>query len=372
MRILFTGGGTGGHVFPILAIVREIRRIYSKKDLEFFFVGPKDEFGTILLSQEGIEVKEILAGKFRRYFSFQNFIDILIKTPIGILQSFFYILFQIKPQLIFSKGGYGSLPVILCGKILGKPIFIHESDAVPGLSNRISSRWAKKIFISFPKTEYFPLEKTVLVGNPIRKELLEGSKDKAQELFRLTLKKPVILFMGGSQGAEMINDFVLRILNMILKDFEIIHQCGRENFKGVKSEAQVVIEKDLEEYYHPFPFLSEEELKNAYNASDFIVSRAGSGSIFEIAAVGKPSILVPLPSAAANHQVKNAYQYAENGACLVFEQENLIPNFFLEKIRYLFLEQIELEKMKNQALRFSRPLAARAIARHILEYLMLE
>ncbi|MBU4274728.1 undecaprenyldiphospho-muramoylpentapeptide beta-N-acetylglucosaminyltransferase [Patescibacteria group bacterium] len=371
MRILFTGGGTGGHVFPLVAIIREIRKLYLKKDLEFFYIGPKDEFGSILLSQEDVRVMTISAGKIRRYFSFQNFIDILFKIPWSFFQSFYYLV-KIDPQLIFSKGGFGSLPVTLCAKLLKMPIFLHESDVVPGLSNRIASKRAKRIFTSFPETEYFDLSKIILIGNPIRSEILGGSKEKAKELFNLTIEKPVFLFLGGSQGAEFINDFVLRILNTLLQDFEIIHLCGFANLKEVQAEAQVIINKDLEKYYHLYSFLDEEKLKNAYEVADFAVARAGSGTIFEIAATAVPSILVPLPSAAANHQAKNAYAYAETGAAIVMEQDNLTPNFFLEKIRYLFSRPETLVKMKEEALRFSKPLAAKTAARNILEYLMLE
>lgn len=371
MRILFTGGGTGGHVFPLIAIIRAIRKLYPKKDLEFFYLGPEDEFGSILLSQEDVKVKTISAGKIRRYFSFQNFVDVLFKIPLGVIQAFYHLV-KIEPHLVFSKGGYGSLPVVFCARLFKIPIFLHESDIAPGLSNRIASKWAKKVFISFPKTEYFDLNEAILVGNPIREELLEGSKDKAKELFNLALGRPVLLFSGGSQGAEFINDFVLRVLNDLLKEFEIIHLCGIQNLKDVQAEAQVVISKDLAKYYHPFSFFNEEELKHAYRAVDFIVSRAGSGSIFEIAALGIPSILVPLSSASANHQAKNAYTYASSGGALVMEEDNLTPNFFLGKLRYLFLHPEKLEKMKEEALRFSKPLAAKTIARHILESLMIE
>ena len=225
MKILFTGGGSGGHVFPIVAIAREIRRIYTKKDLEFYYLGPKDEFWLIMLNQEDFKIKTIISGKIRRYFSYQNFIDILFKIPFGFLQSIFLILI-IRPQLIFSKGGSGSISVTYCAKFLGIPVFLHESDIAPGLSNRVTSKWAKKIFISFPKTEYFDPAKTILVGNPIRKELLEGDKKAAGDLFDLTFQKPIILFLGGSQGAEALNDFVLNILNDFLKEFELIHVCG--------------------------------------------------------------------------------------------------------------------------------------------------
>lgn len=370
MKILFTGGGTGGHIFPIVAIAREIRRIYSKKNLEFYYVGPKDEFGLILLSQEDFIIKTIISGKIRRYFDWQNFTDILFKIPLGVAQSFFLLL-KIKPDLIFSKGGSGSIAVTFCAKLLGIPVFLHESDVVPGLSNQKTSKWAKKVFTSFPKTEYFDPEKVTLVGNPIRKELLEGDKETAKQLFNLTFEKPVIMICGGSQGAEAINDFILIILNDVLKNFEIIHITGRENFKETEAESQVVVDKNLEKYYHPVGFLDEGKLKHAYKAADFIISRSGSSAIFEIAALGKPSILIPLPTAAADHQAKNAYAYADTGASLVVEQDNLTSNFFMEKIHSLFLHKETMERMKEQALAFSKPLAAKALAREILEFLTL-
>jgi len=373
MKILFTGGGTGGHVFPIIAITREIRRIYTKKDLRFFYLGPKDDFGSILLSQEGIKPKTIMAGKIRRYFElkslFQNFVDIFFKIPIGFLQAFLYIFFW-SPDLIFSKGGYGSLPTVLAGWILQVPIFLHESDISPGLANRFLNRFSLEVFASFPRTEYFPLNKMILVGNPIRREILEGSAKEAKEIFKLTGEKPVILILGGSQGAQRINDMLLLVLPEVLTDFELIHQCGEKNFEQVKAEANVVItDENLKKYYHPFPFLREEELKQAYAAADLIISRAGSGSIFEISALGKPSILIPLPEAAQNHQVKNAYSFAENKACLVIEEANLSPHFFLGKLKYLISHPQDLEKMKKGAREFSKPRAARIIAEYVIEYL---
>jgi len=371
MKILFTGGGTGGHVYPIVAIVREIRRIYPKKDLEFYYLGPKDDFGLILLSQEDFIIKTIVSGKIRRYFSLQNFVDILFKIPFGTIQGFFLLL-AIKPDLIFSKGGSGSIAVTYSARLLRIPVFLHESDVVPGLSNQTTAKWAKKIFTSFPKTEYFDPEKITIVGNPIRKEILDGDKETAAEIFNLTLSKPIILIIGGSQGAEAINDFILLILNNLLRDYELIHVTGTKNLKEEEAEAQVVEEKDEDIYYHPVGFLDEGKIKHAYKAADLIISRSGSGSIFEIAAIGKPSILIPLPSAAGNHQSKNAYAYAETGASMVVEQENLTPNFFMENIQLLFLHPEKLEQMRNAALDFAKPLAARAIAREILEFLMLD
>lgn len=369
MKILFTGGGTAGHIFPIVAIIREIRKNYPYGGFEFFYLGPKDEFSKELLLKEGVEVRRILAGKVRRYFSFKNVIDIF-NLPIGILQAFYHI-FIISPDLIFSKGGYGSIATSISGRVLMVPIFLHESDISPGLANRIVGRFALEIFISFPikKTEYFPAKKMLSVGNPVRKDILKGSKAEAKKLFKLTEEKRVILILGGSQGAQRINDKILSVLPDILKDYEIIHQTGQRNFEQVRKEADVVITEDFKRYYHPFPFLNETEIANAYSAADLIVSRAGAGTIFEIALVGKPSILVPLSESAQNHQVKNAYAYAENGASLVIEEANFRPHFLLERIKNLFFQEERLKQMTDMAKEFSKPDAARIIAEYLVTYL---
>lgn len=386
MKILFTGGGTGGHIVPIIAIVREIRkiypsflneknkRIYRKKGLQFFYLGPKDEFGSILLSHEGIKVKQIFAGKIRRYGNWksflQNFVDIFFKIPLGIIQSLFYIFF-LSPDLIFSKGGFGSIPGVIAGKMLLTPIFMHESDIAPGMANKFISKFALEIFVSFPKTEYFSLKKMILVGNPIRREVLEDSKEEAKNFFELSSEKPVVLILGGSQGAQRINDKILEVLPEFLENFEIIHQCGEKNFTQVKAEAKVMINKkeELGKYYHLFPFLKEPELRQAYAASELIISRAGSSSIFEIAAARKPSILIPLPESAQNHQIKNAYAYQENGASIVIEETNFTSHFFLERLKYLFSNQTELQKMSEAAKEFSKPEAGRIIASYLVEFL---
>ena len=374
MKIVFTGGGSGGHIFPIIAICRELRKIYPKKDLKVVYLGPKDEFGKILLSQEGVKVKTIMAGKIRRYFSisafFLNLIDIFFKIPFGFFQAFLY-LFISGPDLIFSKGGYGSIPTVLAGWFLGIPIFLHESDISPGMANRFLSKFSIEIFVSFPRTEYFSQKKIISVGNPIRREILGGSKEKARELFRLSGGKPIILILGGSQGAQRINDVILVILPDILKEFELIHQAGTKNFKQVRKEAEVIVFDELRKYYHLYPFLKEEELREAYAAADLIVGRAGSGTIFEIAGLSKPSILIPLPEAAQNHQLKNAYAFAQRGATMVIEEVNFTPGFFLGRIRYLFSHPSEIEKMRNSAREFSRSRAGKIIASYLIEYLKL-
>lgn len=372
MKILFTGGGSGGHIYPIVAIIKELRRVHAGKDLELFYVGPKDPFCDIILSKEKVKIKHITAGKIRRYFNplafFQNIIDVLVKIPLGIIQSFLYI-FIINPDLIFSKGGYGSYPVAVSGWLLGVPIFLQESDILPGMASRKVAVKALEIFVSFPKTEYFSPKKMILVGNPIRQEVLGGSKEEAFKIFGLTGKKPVILILGGSQGAQRVNDKVLDILPELIKDYELIHQTGERNLAGVKKEAAAVVEKGEEIYYHSIGFLDDNMMAHAYAAADLIISRAGSGSIFEIAAVKKPAILIPLPEAAQNHQVRNAYAYAGAGAALVMEENNFTTNFFRAKIKDMLNDPKKMAFMSDAAGEFSRPKAARIIAEYIINYL---
>ena len=372
-KILFTGGGTAGHIFPIIAVVRELRKMGS--DAQFFYAGPKDDFGEIILSQESIKIKWILAGKIRRYLNWksvlENIADVLFKIPLGFLQAIFYV-FISAPDLIFSKGGYGSLATVLAGQILQVPIILHESDVTPGLANRFMSKFTSQIFVAFPvaQTEYFSEDKMIAVGNPMRVELLNGDAEKAKDYFDLIVGKPIILVLGGSQGAQAVNDLMLAILPQLLTDFEIIHQTGSKNLEQLKAEAKVmVVDEELARRYHPVGFLKEVELRDAFKVCDLVVSRAGSGSIFEISGCQKPSILIPLSSSAQDHQLKNAYAYAQNKAAVVMEEANLTPRFFLEKIKYLFANPDELQKMSQQAREFSRPESAKVLAGYIINYL---
>ncbi len=374
MKILFTAGGTGGHIYPIIAVAREIRKIHPDKDLNLYYIGPKDKFGQDLFPKEGIKIKKIVAGKIRRYWDiksfFQNIIDVVFKIPVGIIQSFWYI-FILAPDFVFSKGGYGALPAVFSGWILRVPIFLHESDVVAGKANRFLSRFALEVFVSFPvkKTEFLAKEKMISIGNPIRSEILNGNKEEARKKLSLKSLKPVLLVMGGSQGAQRINDKILEILPQLLRSFEVIHQTGTKNFKQVQSESKVIIPKGLESSYHLFPSLNEEEIKNAYAACDIAVSRAGSGSIFEIAAIGRPCFLIPLPESAQNHQLRNAYTYAETGAAVVIEEINFTPHFFLERLKHLISQRETIKKMSQQAKSFSRPKAGKIIAEYIMDYL---
>ncbi len=365
MKIVFTGGGTAGHLFPILAIIRELRNVYPGTNLKIYYAGPKSQHGEVLLSQENVMVVDILCGKIRRYRSFKNIGDIF-KVPLGIIQSIFWLFFT-APDVVFSKGGYGSFPVAMASGFLRIPFILQESDIAPGLASKVTSKWALEIFTSFPDTEYFPKDKTICLGNPIRLSLLNGNKEQAKELFKLN-NKPLLLILGGSQGSQIINQLILEILPD-LKEFEIIHQTGIANQKQTQAEANVVLSKEQKPFYHCLAFLNEKQLKNALAASDLVISRAGSGAIFEIASAGKPMVLIPLIGSAQDHQAKNAYKIAEVGAGEVIEEQNLKPHLFVQRVKSLFSSPETLAIMAENSKAFSRPKATTTIANYLREYL---
>ena len=379
MRILFTGGGTGGHIYPIIAVTEELQKISAEKkigmDLRYF--GSPEMFRSVL-EQNGVRVSKIFSAKLRRYFDLRNFIDIPILLPLSIIQAFWKV-FWFMPDVLFSKGGPGSLPVVLACKFYRVRIIIHDSDSIMGLANRMASRWADRIAVSFESTAKTLLEneklsgKVAMVGNPIRKSLISGEileRGTAKKIFGFNPEKPVILVIGGSQGAVKINDLMLEIVGKIIKDFQILHQTGIKNFDEVKKELDIILRNYPEEQrsrYKTVPYF-EKDLKDAYTAADVMVSRASSGSIFEAAAFGKPSILIPLPEeVVGDHQTVNAYEYAKGGAAIVIEQANLEPNILLGQLKKIFSEPGKLTQMSQAAKNFAKPEAARVIAEEILK-----
>jgi len=372
-RVVFTGGGTGGHIFPLLAIIRELKKLLPAEHLDIHYIGPKDSLSKECMEKEGVSIKYVLTGKIRNYkgidATFQNFIDVVFRVPVGIIQSFFYLYF-LTPDFIFSKGGHGSFPVTLTGKLFQIPIFFHESDAVLGRIGRFFKNFFSEVFSSFPKTEGVSSEKMLVVGNPVRKEVIGEGREEGREALGIGKENQVLLVLGGSQGSERINELLLGSLAGLLQDFEIIHQCGQSNFKAVKNEVDAVItDEDLKGRYHLYPFLDEKKLRSAYASADLIISRAGSGSIFEIAVNGRASIFIPLPEATRNHQVKNAYQYASFRASVVLEEDNITAHFFQGKVKELFSPIDQIKNMEKNARSFSRPRAGEIIASYLKEYL---
>lgn len=367
MRILFTGGGTGGHLFPIIAVAREIKHIAEEKhilNIQLYYIGP-DDFARQEFKDEQIFSFAVWSGKIRRYVSWRNITD-AFKLTIGILHAAWK-LFVIMPDTIFSKGGYGAIPALVAGRIFRIPIIIHDSDAVPGVVSTWSGRFAKRIAVSYASAgAFFPREKTALTGVPVRKRILGGNPDEARELFGIYSKDPVLFFIGGSQGAQKINDALIGILSELLKTYEIIHQTGTVNYEDVWLETRSIEEKAPKGKYHPIAFLVEPQLRAAYTIADLVISRASSG-IFEIAAAGKPSILIPIKKSAQDHQRENAYQYAKIGAAVVVEEDNLTPHLLLNEIEKLIGDRERLQKMSEAAQKFARVDAATLIAEEILK-----
>jgi len=368
MRILLTGGGTGGHIFPILAIVSQIKKISEGrgfKEPEFLFIGPKTKSTLESFKNLGIPCRFILAGKIRRYWSAKNFLD-FFKFPIGLVQGLWWI-FIWMPDIAFGKGGYGSVASVLISWIYRIPIILHESDAVPGLVNRISGIFANRIIVSFPKAkDYFSSKKTILIGNPVRSGILNGSRELAGQKFRLKPDLPVLFITGGSQGAQRLNEIIIETLPELLKRCQIIHQCGTNNYQWVKKETDLSLNESEKQYYHLYPFLKD-EMKDAYAAADLIISRCGANTLAEIAALGKPSILVPLASAAYNHQKENASYFRRAGAATVVEEENLQPNLFTGLIFDLLGNPEQRQMMRENAGKLAKPDAAEKIAEEIIK-----
>ena len=369
MKIVFTGGGTGGHFYPIIAVAQKVNQILDHEHiigakLYYFSDGPYDKE---MLFENGLLYEEIKSGKMRTYFSFQNFSDVF-KVFFGTINAI-YKLFTIYPDVVFGKGGYASFPTILAARILRIPVVIHESDSAPGRVNKWAGHFAKKVAVSFREaTTYFPQKTVAWTGQPIRTEIEHKSVPKeALEYFKLEEDMPVVVILGGSQGAELINNVVLDALPRLIKNYQIIHQTGVKKFNTVSTQAEVILEKD--EYgtkYLPFPFLNPLQMKMAAGAATIIISRAGS-TLFEIASWGVPSILIPFKNSNADHSRKNAFSYARAGACGVIEEANMTANILSSEIERITNDKMGYEKMVQNAKAFNKEGAAEKIAHAIID-----
>lgn len=281
------------------------------------------------------------------------------------------------PDICFSKGGPGSLSVTYVCRFYFIPIVIHESDAVPGLANRLSARKARLVELAFESSkDYLKTAAEInLVGNPVRQEVLRAeSLTDVEYEFGFSPKEPVILFIGGSQGASKLNEFVFENLQKLIESFQVLHQVGWNNFPEYKREFDFLY-KDASSYlrsrYYFVPYF-EKNIGSAYQGADIVVARAGANSIFELAALGKPSILIPLPESANNHQIENAYQYERKGAALVIEEENLLGSLLINEVNKLLTDKDRYELMSQAARNFYIPDTAQKIAQDVLKIIGIE
>lgn len=368
MRILFTGGGTGGHFYPIIAVAQELNNLIKEKRLlgaEMYYMSPTP-YNSGVLFDNGIIYKKNSAGKLRRYFSILNFFD-LFKTAWGVIQSIFQV-YSIYPDVVFAKGGYASFPALLAARILRIPVVIHESDSAPGRVNAWAGKFADKVAISYPDAaRFFSPEKVALTGNPVRKDIEVPITEGTHEFLNLEENVPAVLVLGGSQGAKALNDLILEDLDNLLQSFQIIHQTGKNNYQEVKATAEAVLyNSKFKNRYKAYDYLNELAMRMAAGASSVVVSRAGS-TIFEIAAWGVPSIIIPIPEEVSHDQRKNAYAYARSGAAVVIEEANLSAHILKSEIERLINNKEISDKMRQSAKEFYKPNAARVIAEEILK-----
>ncbi|MGI6095202.1 MAG: undecaprenyldiphospho-muramoylpentapeptide beta-N-acetylglucosaminyltransferase [Lachnospiraceae bacterium] len=321
-HIVLTGGGTAGHVTPNIAMIPRLREL----GYTISYIGSYNGIEKKLIEEMDIPYYGIASGKLRRYFDLKNFTD-----PFKVLKGFREaqkILRELKPDVVFSKGGFVTVPVVVAASRQKIPTFIHESDMTPGLANKIAIPFATKVCCNFPETaEHLPKEKAILTGTPIRQELLSGDADAARAFTGLTSDKPVLMVIGGSLGAAAINNSIRAILPELLKEFQVIHLCGKgkvdESLNGTEGYVQY-------EYI-------KQELPDLFALSDILVSRAGANAICEISSLNKPNLLIPLSAKASRgDQILNARSFERQGYSMVLEEEQVTEESLLFAIRELY------------------------------------
>ncbi len=324
--IVLTGGGTAGHVTPNLALIPELK----KAGYNVIYIGTENGMERGLVEKTGVEYHYVSTGKLRRYMSKDNFTD-MFKVVKGIGEAK-KLIKRLKPDIVFSKGGFVAVPVVLGAKFNGVPVIAHESDMTPGLANKIAMPFAKKICTTFPETVKYIGKKGIHTGTPIRKELFDGDKEKGLKLCGFDNEKPVIMMMGGSLGSQKINKVLRAALTEITTGFQLVHICGKGNVdKSINIKG-----------YKQFEYLSE-ELPHVIACADMVISRAGSNSISEFLALKKPALLIPLSAKASRgDQILNAQSFEKQGYSLVLNEEDMTPESLLKAIKELYLAKDSL------------------------------
>lgn len=334
-KIILTGGGTAGHVTPNLALIPKLK----EQGYEIVYIGSYNGIEKGLITAEGIKYYGISSGKLRRYFDLKNFSD-----PLKVLKGYFEarrIIRREKPDVLFSKGGFVSVPVVYAASNYHVPCIIHESDLTPGLANKLCFKKADKICANFPETiKYLPRNKAVLSGTPIREALFNGSRERGLKFTGLSGEKPVILVVGGSTGAVRVNEAIRDILPTLLRDYDIIHLCG----KGKASKEHETIEG-----YRQYEYINE-ELPDLFALATMVISRAGANSICELLALAKPHILIPLSAEASRgDQILNAESFEHQGFSYVLREENLTNEELLKAIKYVSDNRTKLVKAMKES-----------------------
>lgn len=377
MRVVLTGGGTGGHLTPLIAVAKALQELPERQalpilddgdpPLELLYLGIVTDADRRALESCGIPYRHIPSGKVRRYVSGapRTLFDLLCLVPLGMLKAL-WTMFFVMPDVVFSKGGYGSVPVVFASWVYRIPTLLHETDLVPGLSNRRIARYVSAVAVSFRGAETgFPdLQKVFVAGTPLRPAFdALPRQEEARKRFKLHDRKPVIFVTGGSQGAQRMNTVVLVVIPKLIQEAQILHQVGEKNFSAVSN----FLSKDLRhvpsiEDYHVVGSLTEADMAASFAAADLVISRAGGTALAEISAAGKPSILVPLQEAAQDHQWENAYFFREQGAAVVLDEANLTPAVFASTVQRVLGNPQDLRVMSERVKALHHPGAASEIA----------
>ena len=335
-KIVLTGGGTAGHVTPNIALIPALK----ERGYQICYIGSYEGIEKRLIGELGIPYYGISTGKLRRYFDPKNFSD-----PFRVLKGYResrQLLRKLEPDIIFSKGGFVSVPVVAAAGRSGIPAIIHESDMTPGLANRLCIRYAKLICCNFPETaENLPHSKAVVTGTPIRPELLSGNAEKGADFCGFDASRPVLMVIGGSLGAASVNQNIRNILPDLLKEFQVIHLCGKGKLDSSLDETPGYVQ---------FEYI-QDELADLFALADIVVSRAGANAICEISALAKPNLLIPLSaSASRGDQILNARSFEKQGFSMVLEEEEITPERLLETIRSLYEKREQfVRKMKESS-----------------------
>lgn len=332
-RIILTGGGTAGHVTPNLALVPSLKM--QGWDIEY--IGSKNGIEKELVEKAKLTYHAIETGKLRRYLSIEN-----LKDPFKVIKGYrqaYKLLKQLKPNVVFSKGGYVTVPVVLAAKRLKIPVISHESDMTPGLANKIAMRSAKTICVNFEETLKYVGKKGVYTGTPIREELFKGIRKEGNKLCGFTTNHPTILMMGGSLGSKKVNAVLRLALPELLKTYNVVHICGKNNVDETLRHI---------EGYKQFAYVND-ELPHLFAMADVMLSRAGANALAEIIALGIPSLLVPLPQTQSRgDQILNAKAMQEKGYCKVLYEEDLNSETLVQKINEVYKERLKLKNnMQN-------------------------
>ncbi len=364
MKIVLVGGGTGGHFYPLMAVAEVMRT--QPNPPELYYLGPSP-YDKAALATHGITYLYCPAGKIRVYFSLQNFLD-QFRNFFGFFVAV-YRLFIIYPDVVFSKGGYTSVPVVFAAAFLRIPIVIHESDAVPGRANKLAKSLATYIAISYDDVApFFKAEKTALTGIPLRQEIITINQNP-NETLGIPTDKPLLFVTGGSSGAERLNNIILRSLVELLPYYRVFHQAGSNNVNELRLSAQTLLAEhpELAVDYYLEGSVSGQMIGLLLDAAAVVITRAGSTTLFEIAAHGKPTIIIPIPEDISRDQRKNAYAFAENGAASVIEEKNLTPHLLIQEIHSIMNDPGRYEGMSAASKARALPGAAEKIATLLLQ-----